>query len=202
MSPHPTSSQGELSSRSKAPLHLPGRSFQLVELLDAPEDGRFGRLLYLTREEELIEDHVHFVKVEHQVELAHVAKELVKHLDKEVDRLEESELVVARIDAQGEEEASIPSVDELVLTELHEVGELGVTARHEPMDLALNLVLLIVGVRAVVLRQAGLTLPVLQQDKLNHRFTSPLNPLLALLRARRARLAIGAFPNDGGGSRS
>ena len=53
------------------------RSVGLVELLHAMEDGLFGGLLHLAREEELVEDHVHLVEVEDQVELAHVAKELV-----------------------------------------------------------------------------------------------------------------------------
>ena len=57
----------------------------------------------------------HLVEVEHKIELAHVAKELVEQLDKEMDRLEVEQLVVAHIDAQGEEEAGVPAVDELVL---------------------------------------------------------------------------------------
>ena len=74
-----------------------------------------GGLLHLAREEELVEDHVDLVEVEDEVELAHVAKELVEELDEEVDRLEVEQLVVGHVDAQREEEARVPPVDELVL---------------------------------------------------------------------------------------
>ena len=49
----------------------------LVELLDPMQDGLLGGLLDLAREEELVEDHVDLVEVEDEVELAHVAKELI-----------------------------------------------------------------------------------------------------------------------------
>ena len=88
---------------------------ELVELLHAVEDRLLRRLLHLAREEELVEDHVDLVEVEDEVELAHVAKELVEELDEEVDRLEVEQLVVGHVDAQREEEARVPPVDELVL---------------------------------------------------------------------------------------
>jgi hypothetical protein len=80
------------------------------------------RLLDLAGEEDLIEDGVHLVKVEDQVQLADVAEEGVEHLDEEVDRLQVRELVVVGVDAGAEEEASVPPVDDLVVAELDEVG--------------------------------------------------------------------------------
>ena len=97
---------------------------ELVELLDAVQDRLLRRLLHLAREEELVEDHVDLVEVEDEVELAHVAKELVEELDEEVDRLEVEQLVVGHVDAQREEEARVPPVDELVLRVLRGGGKI------------------------------------------------------------------------------
>ena len=51
---------------------------------------------------------------------------------------------------------------------LHEVCELRVSCGDEPVDLALELVLLVIGVRAVVLGQPRLALSVLQEQVLDH----------------------------------
>lgn len=71
--------------------------------------------LHLARQEELVQDHVDLVEVEDQVQLAHIAEELVEQLDEEVDRLEVEQLVVIHIDAKGEEQPGITAVDELVV---------------------------------------------------------------------------------------
>ena len=113
-------------------LMILGVTKKLVELLHPVQDRLLARLLHLAREEELVEDHVHLVEVEDEVELAHVPEELVEQLDEEVDRLKVDELVVLRVDAQREEEAGVPAVDELVLPPLDEVGELRVARRHRP----------------------------------------------------------------------
>jgi len=60
---------------------------ELVELLNAMEDRLLRCLLHLTGEEELVEDHIDLVEVEDEVELAHIAKELIKELHEEVDGL-------------------------------------------------------------------------------------------------------------------
>ena len=41
------------------------------------QDRLLGGLLHLAREEKLVEDHVDLIEVEDEVELAHVAKELI-----------------------------------------------------------------------------------------------------------------------------
>ncbi len=64
--------------------------------------------------------HAYLVKVKHEVELAHVAKELVEQLDKEVDRLQMNELIVVDVDAEREEEARVAPVDYLVVAVLVE----------------------------------------------------------------------------------
>jgi len=78
--------------------------------------------LDLAREEDLVENRIDLVKIENQVELAHVAEEGVQDLNKEVDGFEVSELVVVGVDADAEEEASVAAVDDLVVSELNKVG--------------------------------------------------------------------------------
>ena len=51
---------------------------------------------------------------------------------------------------------------------LNEVCELRVSRGDKPVDLALELVLLVVGVGAIVLGQSRLALPVLQEQVLDH----------------------------------
>ncbi len=105
-------------------------------MLQPCQNNLLTRLLNLPREEHLIQDGVHLVKVEDEVELAHVAEEGVEHLDKEMDRLEVGQLVVVGVDARAEEEPRVPPVDELVVAELDEVGLVLLVARgDEAVDL-------------------------------------------------------------------
>lgn len=62
--------------------------------------------------------HLYFVKVEDEVQLADVAKVAVQQLDKEVDALQQSKLVVTHIHAQRKVEASVAPVDYFVGAEL------------------------------------------------------------------------------------
>eukprot|EP00310_Coccolithus_braarudii_P023054 CAMPEP_0183353680 /NCGR_PEP_ID=MMETSP0164_2-20130417/34525_1 /TAXON_ID=221442 /ORGANISM="Coccolithus pelagicus ssp braarudi, Strain PLY182g" /LENGTH=183 /DNA_ID=CAMNT_0025526403 /DNA_START=445 /DNA_END=993 /DNA_ORIENTATION=- len=160
------------------------RSLDLVEFLHSVEDGLLGCLLHLASEEELVEDHVHLVEVEDQVKLAYVAKELVEKLDEEVDGLEVHKFIVHHIHADGEEEARVTPVYELVLLELDEVGELWVARGDNAVDLSLDLHLFIIRVRTVILRETRLSLPVLQQQELDHRpVKSPTSTLQAVARS-------------------
>lgn len=55
----------------------------------------------------------HLVEVEDQVQLAHIAEELIQNLDEEVDGLQIGELIVVRIYACAEEQAGVTAVDDL-----------------------------------------------------------------------------------------
>ena len=90
----------------------------LLQFVQPLHDLFLARLLDLPREDELVDDLVHFVKVEDEVELAHVAEVVVQDLDEEVDRLEERELVVVDVDAELEEQPGVPPVDDLVRAKL------------------------------------------------------------------------------------
>ena len=110
--------------------------FQLIQVLQPRQDDLLAGLLDLAGEEDLVEDGVDLVEVEDEVELAHVAEEGVEHLDEEVDRLEERQLVVVGVDARAEEEPRVPPVHDLVVPELDKVGlVLLVPRRDEPVDL-------------------------------------------------------------------
>lgn len=96
----------------------------------------FARLFDLARKKHLVEDSVYLVKVEDQVQLADVAEESIEDLDEEVDGLEVGQLIVVGVDARAEEEACVPTVDDLVVAKLDEVGLVFLVTRcYEPMDL-------------------------------------------------------------------
>ena len=73
----------------------------------------------------------HLVEIEHQIQLAHVPKERIQHLDEEVYGLEVRELVIVGVDAGAEEQPRVPPVDDLArLPELDEVGLVLLVARR------------------------------------------------------------------------
>lgn len=115
-----------------------------------------ARLLNLARQKDLIENGVHLVKVEDEVELADVAEEGVENLDEEVDGLEKGELVVVCIDAGAEEEARVAAVDDFIVAELDKVGLVFLVARgDEAVDFALELDLFVVAVGGVPFGETG-----------------------------------------------
>lgn len=65
------------------------------------------------------------MEVEHEVQLAHILKVVVQDLHKQVDGLQLEQLIVAHINAHGEEEAGIAAVDHLVCAVLQAEGGFG-----------------------------------------------------------------------------
>ena len=63
----------------------------------------------------------YLIKVKHQIQLTHIAKETIQHLDKEMNRLQVGQLVVIRIDAGAEEQPCVAPVNDLVVPELDKV---------------------------------------------------------------------------------
>lgn len=62
------------------------------------------RFHQLSSEEDLVQNRVHLVEVEDQVQLTYVAEVLVKDLHEEMDGLEVSKLVIFTVYANAEEE--------------------------------------------------------------------------------------------------
>lgn len=105
-------------------------------MLQPCQHNLFARLLNLARQEDLVQDGVDLVEVEHEVELADVAEKGVEDLDEKVDGLEVGELVVVGVDAGAEKETGVPAVDDLVVAELDKVGlVLLVSGGDEAVDL-------------------------------------------------------------------
>ena len=64
----------------------------------------------------------YLVKVEHQVQFAHIPKKAIQHFDKEMYRFQIRKLVIIRVYAGAEEEPRVATVDDPVVVELDEVG--------------------------------------------------------------------------------
>lgn len=58
------------------------------------------------------------MEVENEVELAHIAEEMVQDLHEQVDGLQVDQLIVIEVDTEGEEESCVSAVDDLVCPEL------------------------------------------------------------------------------------
>jgi len=112
-------------------------SLQLIQMLQPRKNNLFTRLLYLARQENFVENSVDLIEVKHQIQLTHVPKKAIQHLYKKVYGLQVRELVIVRVDARTEEEACVSPVDDLVLSELDEVGlVLLVAGGDEAVDFA------------------------------------------------------------------
>ena len=128
----------------------------------------FGRLLDLAGQEDFVEDSIdlrlhqhskpvsyplypYLIKVEHQIQLTNIPKELIQHLDKEVYGLQVCQFIIIRVNARTEEEAGIATVDDLAAAaELDEVRLVLLVARSDKaVDLAFELDLFFVRVGVV-----------------------------------------------------
>jgi hypothetical protein len=73
----------------------------------------------------------YLVEIKHQVQLAHIAKERIQHLHKEVDSLEIRQFVVIGIDTHAEEQPCIPPVHDLQRPKLYKVALVLLVARRD-----------------------------------------------------------------------
>lgn len=116
-------------------------------MLQPRQHDLFARLFDLAGQKHLVQDGIDLVEVEDQVQLAHVAEELIEHLDKEMDGLQIGQLVVVGVDADAEEQPGVPAVDDLggreVLADQTGVGG-GLGRRRAELD-KVGLVLLVAG---------------------------------------------------------
>jgi len=81
--------------------------------------------------------YTYLVEVEHQVKLADIPEESIQHLDEEMYRFQICQLIVVRVDAGAEEQASVPPVYDLGhVSKLDEVRLVLLVARcYEAMHL-------------------------------------------------------------------
>lgn len=116
----------------------------LIESLaffEARENDFLRCFLNFPRKKELVHYVVHFAKVEHQVELAHISKIQVQHLNEKVDRFEIAELIVSQIHAKREKKARVAPINHFVCVFIdnvfHKIRELCVPRRHDAVHLLL-----------------------------------------------------------------
>ena len=86
----------------KTPKPLRVELVVIVTVSQSLEDHSLAGLHHLTTNDHLIQDLVHFVKVEHKVEFADIAKVLIQNFDEQMDKLKDSQLIVHIVDAQSE----------------------------------------------------------------------------------------------------
>lgn len=108
----------------------------------------------------------HLVKVEDEVQLAHVAKVPVEYFNVVVDDFEGDELVVAAIDTRYKVEAGVALVHKLGVFPVQKVAQLGGAGEDSGCDVTYDLQLLFLRHGGVPFRQSNLALPAEEQDKL------------------------------------
>ena len=94
-------------------LSLPFLRLDLVQLCQPLQDHPLARLRDLPSGDKLVQNQVNAVEVEDQIKLADVAKVVIEHFDKEVDGLQESQLVIGRVAGDGEVEPGVAAIDDL-----------------------------------------------------------------------------------------
>lgn len=118
-------------NRSEGDLHL----LQLLQHLDSIQYLLLARLFNLTRQNVFIQDGVHTIEVEDNVQLANIGKVRIQKLDEEMDGFQVAQLVVGNVDGNGKEKTGVSSVDELVGGIFDEIGILFVPGGDQPVDL-------------------------------------------------------------------
>lgn len=94
------------------------QSVVVVRVLEGPVYCRLRRLHRFPADHHLVQDLVHLVEVEDQVELAHAPEVLVQHLHEQVYELKHRKFVVFLVHAEREEEPRVASVYQLVIAVL------------------------------------------------------------------------------------
>ena len=91
------------------------RSLVVVGALHSSVDCQFAGLHDFSADDHLVEDLVHLVEVEDEIEFAHAAKVLVQHFHEQVDKFKHGKFVVLSIYAQCEEKSRVPPIHYLMV---------------------------------------------------------------------------------------
>ena len=79
----------------------------------------------------------YLVKIKHQIQLTHIPKKRIQHLDEKVNRLQIRQLVIVGVHTDAEEQPGVAAVNDFQRAELDEVGlVLLVARRNEPVHFA------------------------------------------------------------------
>ena len=91
------------------------RSLVVVGALHSSVDCQFAGLHDFSADDHLVEDLVHLVEVEDEIEFAHAAEVLVQHFHEQVDEFKHGKFVVLSIYAQCEEKSRVPPIHYLMV---------------------------------------------------------------------------------------
>ena len=105
------------------------------------------------------------MKIENQIKLTNTAKVLIKHLNKKMDELEHTQLIVILIDTKSEEETGVPAVNDLMISEFEEVGHFRLTGDDHTVRLNFNSCTFFFVIGYIPPGQPGLTLSILEEDE-------------------------------------
>merc|ERR1711941_195825 len=149
------------------------RFLQLVLIVHSTRDeGQVG-LQDHAAHHQLVEDVMHLVSVEDEVELAHVLERFVERFNEDVNEIEDAQLAFRRVHAKDEVERGVVSVDELgvaapLIPSLHEIAHEVRPLRHQVEALSDQLLLLIDAMIVEKLTQSRLAMVVDDEDSINH----------------------------------
>jgi hypothetical protein len=96
---------------------------QSIILGDTLEYLLFACLHQVTPYDHFLQYEVCLVKVENQIELAHVPEVLVKYFDKVMDHIEYNQFIVIFLNARGEIQTSIALKHDLIVSPLKKMRE-------------------------------------------------------------------------------
>lgn len=82
-----------------------------------------GCFAYFAGQEHFIDDGVHLVEIEHQIQFAHIVEVFVEHLNEIVDAFQIAQVVIVYIDAYAKIQSRVSSIDDFEVAKLFEKRE-------------------------------------------------------------------------------
>jgi hypothetical protein len=97
---------------------------QVVHRSAYAQNLRLGSLLYVSTNEQLVQQVVGLVEVEYYIQFAHIAEITVKNLHEQVDHLQDYQLVIIIINACDKVERRVSLIYNLLVLPLNEIAHL------------------------------------------------------------------------------
>lgn len=81
------------------------------------------------------------MKIKNQIELTHIAEEMIQNLHKQMNTLEVGQLIVCYVHTKREKQSCISSIDDLVCSELQTAVKIGISysLRKNQMNATCNI---------------------------------------------------------------
>lgn len=142
--------------------------WKCVEQLHSVDDLLFTAFTDFTSDDELVENCIHFVELQKEVELSDLSEVLIHNFDEEVDCLQNAELVVCCINAHAHEESGVWSVDDLIVLVLEDVCKVCSSSADESVNVCFQLFLLGGCVWCVPFNESDAALAIEDEEETNH----------------------------------